>query len=101
VTRYVLGFVPEADDEYWKLSESLRRELRVHLTYLKSGPFRSHPGVQVKEVSDVPGAWRFHLRNHRVFYRVDGRVIWILMIWKDRPSAYSTATLREVKRRMR
>jgi mRNA-degrading endonuclease RelE of RelBE toxin-antitoxin system len=101
VTQYALGFVPEADDEFWKLSESLRRELRSHLAYLKSGPFRSHPDLHLKEVAEVPGAWRFHLRQYRVFYRVDGRVIWIVMIWKDRPSAYSRSTLREVKRRMR
>ncbi len=73
----------------------------MRLSYLKAGPFRSYPGIQVKEVEGVPGAWRFHLRDYRVFYRVDGLNIWVVMIWKDRPSAYSTSTLREVRRRMR
>lgn len=101
MTLYRVGYEPEADDEYWKLPPRLRRELRFRLTYLKAGPFRSYPGLQVKEVSGVPGAWRFHLRGYRVFYRVDGPVIWVVMIWKDRPGAYSSSTLREVRRRMR
>lgn len=101
MTLYRVGYEPEADDEYWKLPPRLRRELRIHLAYLKAGPFRSYPNLQIKEVTDVPGAWRFHLRGYRVFYRVDGSVIWVVMIWKDRPSAYSSSTLREVRRRMR
>jgi mRNA-degrading endonuclease RelE of RelBE toxin-antitoxin system len=101
VTIYQVGYEPEADDEYWKLPPSLRRELQLRLGYLKAGPFRSYPGLQVKEVAEAPGAWRFHLRDRRVFYRVDGAMIWVVMIWHDRPSAYSASTLREVRRRMK
>ncbi|MGI0128738.1 MAG: type II toxin-antitoxin system RelE family toxin [Thermoplasmata archaeon] len=101
MTLYRVGFEPEADDEYWKLSARLQQELRLGLSYLKAGPFRSYPGLQVKEVGGVPGAWRFHLRGYRVFYRVDESIIWVVMIWKDRPSAYSSSTLREMRRRMR
>ena len=96
-----MGYEPGADDEYWKLPPRLQRELRHRLNFLKSGPFRSYPEVHVKEVEDVPGAWRFHLSNYRVFYRVDGAIIWVVMIWKDRPSAYSESTLREARRRMK
>ena len=101
MTLYRVGYEPEAEDEYWKLPPGLQRALRLRLSFLKAGPFRSYPGVQVKEVAGVPGAWRFHLRGYHVFYRVDGSVVWVVMIWKDRPSAYSFATLREVRRRMR
>jgi mRNA-degrading endonuclease RelE of RelBE toxin-antitoxin system len=101
LTIYSVGYYPEADDEYWRLPPLLRKELQSRLNYLKAGPFRSYPEVRVKEVEDVPGAWRFHLRHYRVFYRVDGLVIWVVMIWEDRPSAYSKSTLREVRRRMR
>ncbi len=101
MSRYDLGFLPEADDEYWSLPESQRRRLRLLLGYLKSGPFRSYSGLQVKEVAEARGAWRFHLGRYRVFYFVDGRTIWIAMIWKDRPSAYGRGSLREIRRRMR
>jgi mRNA-degrading endonuclease RelE of RelBE toxin-antitoxin system len=101
VSRYRVGYEPEADDEYWKLPAGLKRKLQNQLRYLRAGPFRSYPGLQVKEVEGVPGAWRFHLGRHRVFYRVDGITIWVVMIWKDRPSAYSDSTLREVRRRMK
>jgi mRNA-degrading endonuclease RelE of RelBE toxin-antitoxin system len=101
VTIYQVGYEPEADAEYWKLPQRLRRELQTRLGYLKAGPFRSYPGLQVKEVADVPGIWRFQLRDRRVFYRVDGATIWVVMIWHDRPSAYSASTLCEVRRRMK
>ena len=78
-----------------------QRELRHRLNFLKSGPFRSYPDVHVKEVEDAPGAWRFHLSNYRVCYRVDGVIIWVVMIREDRPSAYSESALREVRRRMK
>ena len=101
MTLYRVGYEREADDEYWKLPGGLKRELKLRLNFLKSGPFRSYPGLQVKAVQGVPGAWRFHLGGYRVFYRVDGATIWVVMIWKDRPSAYSSSTLREVHRRMK
>lgn len=101
MTLYRLGFEPEADDEYWNLPPGLQRALRHRLSYLKAGPFRSYPGLKVKEVVGLPGAWRFHLRGYRVFYRVDGSVIWVVLIWKNRPSAYPSSTLREARRRMR
>ena len=101
MTLYSVGYEPRADDEYWRLPPRLQRELRHRLKYQKAGPFRSYPAVSVKEVEDVPGAWRFHLSNYRIFYRVDGLVIWVTMIWEDRPSAYSESTLRELRRRMK
>jgi mRNA-degrading endonuclease RelE of RelBE toxin-antitoxin system len=101
VSKYSLGYIREADDEYWDLPGRLKRQLQLKLAYLKAGPFRSYPGLQVKEVGEAPGAWRFHLAGYRVFDRVDGPVIWVVMIWKDRPSAYSRSTLRELRRRLR
>ncbi len=101
MTLYRVGYEPEADAEYWKLPGGLKRELRARLNYLRAGPFRSYPGLQVKAVEGVPGAWRFHLGGYRVFYRVDGVIIWVIMIWQDRPSAYSSSTLRQVRRRMK
>lgn len=98
---YSVGYEPEADDEYWRLSPHLQQELRHPLNYLKAGPFRSYLEVRVKEVEDVPGAWRFHLSNYRIFYRVDGQIIWVTMIWEDRPSAHSDSTLRKLRRRMK
>ena len=101
MTQYRVGYLPGADDEYWQLPPRLRRDLRARLSYLRSGPFQSYPGLQVKEVEDAPGAWRIHLGPYRVFYRIDGPTIWIVMIWRDCPSAYSRSTLREVNRRLR
>jgi mRNA-degrading endonuclease RelE of RelBE toxin-antitoxin system len=101
LTLYRVGYRFEADDEYWRLPGRLRRELQIRLSYLKAGPYRSYPGLQVKAVEGVPGAWRFHLGDYRAFYRVDGGTIWVVMIWKDRPSAHASSTLREVRRRMK
>ena len=66
-----------------KLSVSVRRRIRAKLEFLRAAPFRSHPGVSVKEVGDLRGAWRFHVASDvRVFYTVVGDVLWVIMVEK-------------------
>jgi mRNA-degrading endonuclease RelE of RelBE toxin-antitoxin system len=81
-----------------KLSVSVRRRIRERLEFLRAAPFRSHPGVSVKEVGDLRGVWRFHVASDlRVFYPVVGDVLWVTIVEK---SAEGTKkTVREVRRR--
>ena len=100
MSLYSVEFDSRALDEASELPRRLRRRLREDLEFLRAGPFRSHPGVPVKEIRDLRGIWRFHLDSgSRVFYAaVDHRLIVILI---DRSPAVTLRTLAELKRRLR
>jgi mRNA-degrading endonuclease RelE of RelBE toxin-antitoxin system len=100
LTRYTVEFDRQALDEAATLPAQLRVRLKEDLEFLRASPFRSHPGVKVKEIRDQRGVWRFHLgRSHRVFYTtVESRLI-VLMI--DESSGISSRTLSELSRRLR
>ncbi|HEV2317603.1 MAG TPA: hypothetical protein VGV89_08535 [Thermoplasmata archaeon] len=96
---YSVEFDPQALDEASRIPPRPRRRLKEDLEYLRAGPFRSHPGVRVKEIRHLRGVWRFHLgRGPRVFY----------MTLEDRPTVVkvdvsagvSKRTLAELKRRL-
>jgi mRNA-degrading endonuclease RelE of RelBE toxin-antitoxin system len=82
-----------------KLSVSVRRRIREKLEFLRAAPFRSHPGVSVKEVGDLRGVWRFHVASDvRVFYTVVGDVLWVILVEKS--AGVTKKTIRELRRRL-
>jgi mRNA-degrading endonuclease RelE of RelBE toxin-antitoxin system len=98
LTPYLVSFDARAVRDGSKLSGALRREILRRLEFLRAAPFRSHPGVMVKEVAELRGVWRFHVAsNIRVFYSVVGDMIWVLMI--ERSPGVTGKTLRELRRR--
>ncbi len=100
MSLYSVEFDSRALNEAVKLPLFLRRQLREDLEFLRAAPYRSHPGVSVKELRGLRGVWRFHLgRTHRVFYTtIGGRLIVILI---DRNPGVTSRTLSEVVRRLR
>jgi hypothetical protein len=68
------------------------------LEFLLVAPFRSHPGVGVKELAEVRGVWRFRPRaDVRVFNTVVGDTLWVVMI--ERSPGVTSKTVRELRRR--
>jgi mRNA-degrading endonuclease RelE of RelBE toxin-antitoxin system len=100
VSLYSVEFHPNGLAEAAKLPRRLRQRLKVDLEYLRAAPFRSHPGVLVKEIREIRGVWRFHLdRRRRVFFvTVDDRLIVIRM---DQGPGITSRTLAELRRRIR
>lgn len=100
MSLYSIEFDPRALDEALDLPIRLRRRLRRDLDFLRAAPFRSHPGVLVKEIRDLRGIWRFHLgTGGRVFYTtLEARLI-VVMI--DRSPGITKRTLEELNRRIR
>ncbi len=100
MSLYSVEFDLRALDEALRLPARLRRRLKEDLEYLRAGPFRSHPGVLVKEIRELRGVWRFHLdRSHRVFYfTLDDRLVVVMV---DRNPGVSRRTLAELNRRLR
>ncbi|MGA7922564.1 MAG: type II toxin-antitoxin system RelE/ParE family toxin [Thermoplasmata archaeon] len=96
---YRIGFDPRAVSDGAKLLPFLRRRILDKLEFLRAAPFRSHPGVLVKELAELRGVWRFHVTsNVRVFYTVAGDTIWVLMI--ERSAGVTKETVRELVRRL-
>jgi mRNA-degrading endonuclease RelE of RelBE toxin-antitoxin system len=96
---YRIEFDPRAVRDGAKLSVSFRRRIRTKLEFLQAAPFRSHPGVLVKEVAELRGVWRFHVAaDIRVFYTVVGEVLWVVMI--ERSAGVTSKTVRELRRRV-
>jgi len=100
VSLYSVEFDPQALAEALRMTPRLRRRLKEDLEYLRAGPFRSHPGVLVKEIRELRGVWRFHLdRSHRVFYiTIEDRLIVVMV---DRSERISRRTLADLDRRLR
>jgi mRNA-degrading endonuclease RelE of RelBE toxin-antitoxin system len=96
---YRLEFDPRAVRDGAKRSVSLRRRIQEKLEFLRAAPFRSHPGVSVKEIADLRGIWRFHVTSDvRVFYTVVGDLVWVVIIEKS--PGLSKRTVRELRRRL-
>jgi mRNA-degrading endonuclease RelE of RelBE toxin-antitoxin system len=96
---YRIDYDPRAVRDGTKLPVSVRRRIREKLEFLRAAPFRSHPGVLVKEVAEARGIWRFHASSEvRVFYTVVGDVLWVVMI--DRSAGITRKTVRELRRRL-
>jgi mRNA-degrading endonuclease RelE of RelBE toxin-antitoxin system len=96
---YRIGFDPRAVRDGAKLPAPLRRRILDKLEFLRAAPFRSHPGVLVKEVAELRGIWRFHVASDvRVFYAVVGDTIWVVMI--ERSVGVTRGTVRELQRRL-
>jgi len=99
LTPYRIDFDPRADRDGAKLPIAVRRRIREKLEFLRAAPFRSHPGVVVKEVAEARGIWRFHVSSEvRVFYTVVGDVLWVVMI--DKSAGITRKTVRELRRRL-
>lgn len=100
MSLYSIEFDADALDEASRLPVRLRRKLREDLEYLRARPFRSHPGVLVKEIRELRGVWRFHLdRRRRVFYvTIEDRLVVVMV---DQSAAVTGRTLAELKRRIR
>jgi mRNA-degrading endonuclease RelE of RelBE toxin-antitoxin system len=95
---YRIEFDPQAVKDGAKLSATLRRRILEKLDFLGAAPFRSHPGVLVKEVAEFRGVWRFHVAaDVRVFYTVEGNVLWVILI--ERSAGMTSKTIREIRRR--
>ena len=87
MTPYAVEFLESAEREFLALTPRLQRLFREKLVYLTRNPFRSYPWLRVRQGARHPGAWRFHLEEFRVFYRIDGNVIVFTRIVR-RPRAY-------------
>ncbi|MCI4343244.1 MAG: hypothetical protein L3J92_03895 [Thermoplasmata archaeon] len=99
LTPYQIGFDPRAVRDGAKLPAPLRRRILDRLEFLRAAPFRSHPGVSVKEIAELRGVWRFHVATDvRVFYAVTGEMVWVVMI--ERSAGVTQKTLRELRRRL-
>ena len=99
MSLYQLKRLPEVDQDARALPLALKRRLRENLEYLRSGPHRSYPWLQVKELRDLRGVWRFHLdKKTRVFYVVSGDAIVVVMV--ERSAGVTARTLTEIRRRM-
>ena len=84
MSLYQFGFDERALRDGAKLPLSFRRRILQNLEYLRAAPFRSHPGVLVKEVSEFRGVWHFHVpADIRGYYTVVGDLIWVIMIEKS------------------
>lgn len=100
MSLYKVEFDSRGLDEALQLPHRLRHRLKEDLEYLRAGPFRSHPGVSVKEIRELRGVWRFHLdRRHRIFYITIGERVIVVMV--DRGAGISHRTLAELHRRLR
>jgi mRNA-degrading endonuclease RelE of RelBE toxin-antitoxin system len=98
LTPYRIGFDLRAVRDGAKLAAFVRRQILRHLEFLRAAPFRSHPGVSVKEVAGVRGVWRFHVAaDLRVYYTVVGDMVWVVMIEKS--VGVARKTVREPRRR--
>ncbi|MDE1822505.1 MAG: hypothetical protein KGI98_16830, partial [Euryarchaeota archaeon] len=81
MSSFRVDFDPRGVTDGLKLPVFLRKRIRRQLDYLRAAPYRSHPAVQVKEIAEVRGVWRFHTsKDVRVFYTVQGDLVWVLMI---------------------
>ena len=99
MSLYQFGFDERAVRDGSKLSVTFRRRILRNLEYLRAAPFRSHPGVLVKEVSEFRGVWHFHVAaDVRVYYTVIGDLIWVVMIGKS--PGVSGRTIRELRKRV-
>lgn|GEM_PF-2148808 len=95
---YRVDFDPRAVRDGTRLPVSLRRRILEKLEFLRAAPFRSHPGVLIKEVAELRGVWRFHVASDvRVFYTVVGDMIWVVMI--ERSAGMTKKSIRELRRR--
>ncbi|MDE1819973.1 MAG: hypothetical protein KGJ23_11390 [Euryarchaeota archaeon] len=98
MSLYQVKRLPEVDRETEHLSLVLKRRLREDLEYLRSGPHRSYPWLQVKELRDLRGVWRFHLdKRTRVFYVVRDEAIIVVLV--ERAAGVTARTLAELRRR--
>jgi mRNA-degrading endonuclease RelE of RelBE toxin-antitoxin system len=96
---YSIEFDSRAARDGARLPLATRRRIRAQLEFLRAAPFRSHPGVQVKEIAEVRGVWRFHATTEvRVFYTVVGEGLWVILIAKS--PGVTEATMRELRRRI-
>ena len=96
---YPLEFDSRAVRDGARLPWEIRRRIRAQLEFLRAAPYRSHPGVQVKEIAEVRGVWRFHATTEvRVFYSVVGDRLWVIMI--ARSAGVTDKTIQELRRRM-
>jgi mRNA-degrading endonuclease RelE of RelBE toxin-antitoxin system len=99
VTLYKVKRLPEVDRDTERLPLALKRRFRDSLEYLRSAPYRSYPWLQVKELRDMRGVWRFHLDGRtRVFYVVRGDVLIVVMV--ERNAGVTRRTLAELQRRL-
>ena len=87
MTPYGYEFLESAEKEFLALPHRDRRLFKEKLLYLLRNPFRSYPWLRVRPGTRHPGEWRFHLREYRVFYRVDGLTVVFTRIVL-RPKAY-------------
>ena len=98
LTPYRVGFDSRAIRDGSKLPVTVRRRILHQLEFLRAAPFRSHPGVSVKEVSECRGVWRFHVTaDVRIYYTVDGDMVWVVMI--ERSAGVTRRTIEELRRR--
>ena len=96
---YPLEFDSRAVRDGARLHWETRRRIRAQLEFLRAAPYRSHPGVQVKEIAEARGVWRFHATTEvRVFYSVVGDRLWVIMI--ARSAGVTGKTIRELRTRM-
>jgi mRNA-degrading endonuclease RelE of RelBE toxin-antitoxin system len=99
LNHYRLGFDPRAVRDGARLSVSVRRRVLGKLEFLQAAPFRSHPGVMVKEVSGLRGVWRFHVTAQvRVFCTVVDDMLWVVVI--ERSGGVTLKTVRGLRRRL-
>jgi mRNA-degrading endonuclease RelE of RelBE toxin-antitoxin system len=99
LTLESIEFVVEARKEFLALPRPLQRQLRELSPYLLTNPYRSYPWLQVRELRELPGVWRFRLGLYRVFYRVEASTL-VMAAITLRPPAYTSRMREEVRRRL-
>jgi mRNA-degrading endonuclease RelE of RelBE toxin-antitoxin system len=87
LTPYDYEFLESAEKEFLALPHRDRQLFKEKLLYLLQNPFRSYPWLRVRQGARHPGEWRLHLREYRVFYRVDDLTVVFTRIVL-RPRAY-------------
>lgn len=98
MTPYDYEFLESAEKEFLALPRRDRELFKEKLLYLLQNPFRSYPWLRVRQGPRHPGEWRFLLREHRVFYRVDGLTVVFTRIVL-RPKAYPRRPPKSGRRR--
>ncbi len=99
MSPYRLEYDSRTESELRRLPLRLRRQIDWQLEFLCAAPFRSHPGVRVKAIREVPGIWHFHAtKDIHVFYTTQGPVLWVVMV--DRSRGVKPSSLRELRKRL-
>jgi mRNA-degrading endonuclease RelE of RelBE toxin-antitoxin system len=79
--------VRAAERDLARLSTAARERILLGVEALRTDPVRARPGADIKALRGFPGQHRLRVGDHRVFYVVDGKTVWITGV-RHRSNAY-------------